>query len=78
MGTLTKIEDPDEMPHQVAFHQGLQVLLMSKQSIGSVIYHNLENPVCDPLKYIIDNSMLIALICLGKSIRIQRVKVTVL
>ena len=26
MGTLTNSEDPDEMPHDVAFHQGLHCL----------------------------------------------------
>ena len=28
LGTLTKSEDPDEMPQKVAFHQGLHCLLM--------------------------------------------------
>ena len=27
MGTSTNSEDPDEMPHHVAFHQGLHYLL---------------------------------------------------
>ena len=27
MGTLATIEDPDEMPHNAAFHQGLHCLL---------------------------------------------------
>ena len=27
MGTLTNSEDPDEMPHNAAFHQGLHCLL---------------------------------------------------
>ena len=27
MGTYTNSEDPDEMPHNVAFHQGLHYLL---------------------------------------------------
>ena len=27
MGTLANSEDPDEMPHNVAFHQGLHCLL---------------------------------------------------
>ena len=29
MGTFTNSEDPDEMPHNVAFHQGLHCLLRS-------------------------------------------------
>ena len=28
MGTLTNSEDPDEMQHNAAFHQGLHFLLM--------------------------------------------------
>ena len=27
MGTFTNCEDPDEMPHNAAFHQGLHCLL---------------------------------------------------
>ena len=29
MGTLAKSEDPDEMPHKVAFHLGIHILLRS-------------------------------------------------
>ena len=32
MGTFTNIEDPDEMPHNAAFHQGLHCLLRLKRS----------------------------------------------
>ena len=36
----------------------------------------LETSTCDPLKYtIVDSPLLIESICMGKSIRIQRVKV---
>ena len=28
MGTLANSEDPDEMPHRMAFHQGLHCLLL--------------------------------------------------
>ena len=31
MGTFTNSEDPDEMPHDVAFHQGLHCLLRLKK-----------------------------------------------
>ena len=37
MSTLANIEDPDEMQHNAAFHQGLHCLLRLKQ------IHNLEN-----------------------------------
>ena len=32
MGTLANSGDPDEMPHNVAFHEGLHCLLRLKQS----------------------------------------------
>ena len=32
LGTLTNTVDPDEMPHIVAFHQGLHCLLRLKGS----------------------------------------------
>ena len=39
----TKNEDPYEMQHNVAFHQGLHCLLRLKLFSGAEIYHNLEN-----------------------------------
>ena len=38
------------------------------------MHQNLENSTCDPLKYKMGNPMVIVSICLGKYIRIQRVK----
>ena len=35
MGTLVYSEDPDEMQHDAAFHQGLHCLLRLKQSSGT-------------------------------------------
>ena len=32
MGTLTNSEDPDEMPHNTVFHQGLHCLLRQNPS----------------------------------------------
>ena len=32
MGTLSNSEDPDEMPHNTAFHLGLHCLLRLKRS----------------------------------------------
>ena len=43
-------EDPDEMPPNAAFHQGLHYLLRLKQSSGTEIHHNLESSTCDLLK----------------------------
>ena len=34
MGTLANSEDPDEMPHNVAFHQGLHCLLSQNRYSG--------------------------------------------
>ena len=69
MGTLANCEDPDEMQHNAAFHQGLHCLLRLKQTSGTKIYHN-----CDPLKHKMGNPILIVSISMGKSIRIKRVK----
>ena len=51
MGNLANSEDPDEMQHNAAFHQGLHCLRRLKQALGIEIHHNLENSTCDPLKY---------------------------
>ena len=74
MGTLANIEDPDEMQHYAAFYQGMHYLLRLKQPSGTEIHHNLDNSTHDPLKYIMGSPILIVSICMGKSIRIQRVK----
>ena len=74
MGTLANSEYPDEMQHYAAFHQGMHCLLKSKAHLGTEMKHNLENYACNPLKYIMCCPIIIASICMGKSIRIQRVK----
>ena len=75
MGTYANSEDPDEMQHNAAFHQGLHCLLRSKKPLGAEKCHNLEYSTCNPLKYTIGSSMLIVSICMGQSIRIKRVKI---
>ena len=35
MGTYASSEDPDEMQHNTAFHQGLHCLLRLKQPLGT-------------------------------------------
>ena len=42
MVTLANSDDPDEMQHNAAFHQGLHYLLTLKQPSETEIYHNLE------------------------------------
>ena len=46
MGTLANSEDPDEMQHNVAFHEVLHCFLRLKQSSWTK-----ENSTRDPLKY---------------------------
>ena len=70
---LANSEDPDEMQHYAAFHQGLHCLLRLKQPSVTEIVNNLETFTCDPLKCKMGNPILIVLTCMGKSIRIQRV-----
>ena len=53
-----------------AFHQGLHLLLTLKHSSETGIHHNLEIQMCNPLKSIMDSSIIIALLCLEKSIRL--------
>ena len=68
-GTLSNSEDPDEIQHNAAFHQGLHRLLRLKQSSGTEIHQNLEKSTCDPLKNTMSCLMLIALIGVGKTHR---------
>ena len=48
MGTLANSEDPDEMLHDAAFHQGLQCLLRQNQSSGKENQYFVEIKSCDP------------------------------
>ena len=52
MGTVANSEDPNEMQHNAAIHQGLHCLLKSKQfsSWTEEIHCNLVNFSRDPLK----------------------------
>ena len=47
MDTLANSEDPDEMPHNRAFHQGLHCLLGQKRSSEREIQFLLEIITCD-------------------------------
>ena len=47
LGTLANGEDPDEIQHDAAFHQGLHCLLRLKQPSVTEIHHNLETSTCD-------------------------------
>ena len=52
--TTADREDPDEMPHNVTFHQGLHCLLRQK------LQFCLEIKTCGPLNYTMDHSKFIA------------------
>ena len=47
MGTLASSEDPDEMPNNAAFHQGMHCLLKQKQSSEKEIQFFLEIITCN-------------------------------
>ena len=49
MDTLAPSEDPDEMPQNAAFHQGLHCLLRQIQSSGTEVHIYFKNSTCDPL-----------------------------
>ena len=59
MGTLANSEDPDEMQHNAAFHQGQHCLLRLKQSPGTKMHYNLEKSTYDPLKYTMGSPILL-------------------
>ena len=51
MGTLTHLansEDPDEMQHNAAFHQGLHCLQRLKQPSEAEEHHNSEKSTYGP------------------------------
>ena len=58
MGTLANNENPDEMPHNAAFHQGLHCLLRQKQSSEKEILAHcfFEITTCDPSIYTMDHT----------------------
>ena len=72
-GDSANSEDPDEMPHYVAFHQGLHCLLRQNQSLENEVYF-LEISICDPSMYTMDHPDLIISNFMGDSIDIQKVK----
>ena len=57
MGTLANSEDPDEMLHNAAFHQGLHCLLRQKPIFQRKKYNFFlfEIITCDPSIYTMDH-----------------------
>ena len=56
--TLANSEDPGEMQHIAAFHQGLHCLLRLEQPSGTEKHYNLECSIFDPIKRTMDNPIL--------------------
>ena len=72
MGTLANSEDPDEMPHCVAFHQGLQSLLWPNQSFEKEIQYFIKIITCDPSIYTMDHPDLTVSNFMENSIGLQK------
>ena len=73
MGTLANSEDPDEVPHNVAFHQGLHCLLSQNRSSEKEIQYVLEIITCDPSIYTMNHQDLTVTNFLENSIGLKRV-----
>ena len=69
MGTLENSEHPDEMPHNVAFHQGLNCLLRQTEK---EVQPFLEIISCDPSLYVMDHPGLIVCSFMENSIGPKR------
>ena len=55
MHTLANSEDPDEMSHNAAIHQGLHCLLQQKQSSEKEIQFYLKSITCDHSNHTMDH-----------------------
>ena len=76
MGTLANSEDPDEMLHNAAFHQGLHLLLRQDQSLEEEIHvqYFFRIVTCDPSLYIMDHLDIAVSNFMENSIGFKRVK----
>ena len=75
MGTImVNSEDPDKMPHMVAFHQGLHSLIRQKQSSEKEIQYFLEMITCDPSIYTMDHTDFIVCSFMENFIGLRRVQ----
>ena len=59
MGTLANSEDPDEMLHNAAFHQGLHCMLSQNQSLKKERQYFFEIITCDSSIYLMDHPICI-------------------
>ena len=74
MATLANSIDPDEMPHNAAFHQGLHCLLRQNQPSEKQIRYFWEIITSDPSVYTMDHPDFIACSFMEYSIGLKRVK----
>ena len=73
MSTLTNSEDPDEMPHNATFHQGLHCLLLRYKDLQTT-KKKIKIMICHPKIRTNDFPKFIASNQKEESIRIQRFK----
>ena len=74
MGTLENSEDPDEMPHDVAFHQGLHCLQRQCQSSKKVLQYFWEIITGDPSIYTVDHTDFIVCSYIENLVSLKRVR----
>ena len=73
-GSLPNTEDPDEMPHNAAFHQGLHFLLRHNRSSEKKQHYFMKIVTCDPSKYKMDHHDFIVCSFMESSIGLKRVR----
>ena len=64
MGASANSEDPDEVPNETVFHQGLLCLLENKWSSGTEVHNFIEILTSNPLWCGMDNSILVVSMCM--------------
>ena len=74
MDTLTNSLDPDEMPHNAAFHQGLHCFLRENRSSEKEIQYYFEIITCDTSIYAMDHPDFIVCGFMENSFGLKRVK----
>ena len=74
MGILANSENPDEMPHYAAFHQGVHCLPRPKQSSVKEIHLCLEIITCEPFICTMNHPKFIVSYRMEESIGEQKVE----
>ena len=76
MGTLANSEDPDKMPHDAAFHQGLLCLPRKKLIFRERNTIFWEIIICDPSIYTMDHPIFIVCSFMENSIGLKKITVS--